>query len=166
MTDLTDEPNRRRALTDLDATLLVEAAAGTGKTSLLAGRVLVLLAAAVPPREIAAITFTEFAAGELRERVTHYLEEVLAGRVPVELRLAFPLGVAESQKSGLWQARARMDELTSTTIHGFCHDLLRTCGLRCYSSTKLMRSPPIPRALLAVKCFTNWRAWAGTFALA
>ena len=70
MTDLTDKPNRRRALTDLDATLLVEAAAGTGKTSLLAGRVLVLLAASVPPREIAAITFTEFAAGELRERVT------------------------------------------------------------------------------------------------
>ncbi len=126
MTALTDEANRRRALTDLDATLLVEAAAGTGKTSLLAGRVLVLLAASVPPREIAAITFTEFAAGELRERVTHYLEEVLAGRVPVELRLAFPQGVAESQKRGLWQARSRMDELTCTTIHGFCHDLLRT----------------------------------------
>jgi CRISPR-associated exonuclease Cas4 len=88
--------------------------------------VLVLLAASVPPREIAAITFTEFAAGELRERVTHYLEEVLAGRVPVELRLAFPHGVTEPQKLGLWQARTRMDELTCTTIHGFCHELLRT----------------------------------------
>jgi CRISPR-associated exonuclease Cas4 len=126
MIDLMDESNRRRALTDLDATLLVEAAAGTGKTSLLAGRVLVLLAASVSPREIAAITFTEFAAGELRERVTQYLEHLLAGRVPVELRLAFPEGIAKSQKCALWRAHPRMDELTCTTIHGFCYDLLRT----------------------------------------
>ena len=62
MSPLPDEHHRKRALTDLGATLLVEAAAGTGKTSLLAGRVLVLLSASVPPREIAAITFTEFAA--------------------------------------------------------------------------------------------------------
>jgi CRISPR-associated exonuclease Cas4 len=129
MTDLRDEPNRRRALTDLDVTLLVEAAAGTGKTSLLAGRVLVLLAASVPPREIAAITFTEFAAGELRERVTLYIEEQLAGRVPVELQLAFPDGITESQRHALWQARSRMDELTCTTIHTFCHDLLRTYAI-------------------------------------
>ncbi len=44
-----DSRNRHRALTDLEATLLVEAAAGTGKTSLLAGRVLFLLASGVTP---------------------------------------------------------------------------------------------------------------------
>jgi CRISPR-associated exonuclease Cas4 len=126
MTELRDDASRRRALTDLEATLLVEAAAGTGKTSLLAGRVLVLFAGGVPPRDIAAITFTEFAAGELRERVSRYLDEVLAGRVPRELRLAFKNGVTEAQEQGLWQARSRMDEVTCTTIHGFCHDLLRT----------------------------------------
>ena len=54
MSQLTDELHRKRALTELGETLLVEAAAGTGKTSLLAGRVLVLLAESVPPREIAA----------------------------------------------------------------------------------------------------------------
>jgi CRISPR-associated exonuclease Cas4 len=126
MIDLTDQANRRRALTDLDSTLLVEAAAGTGKTSLLAGRVLSLLAASVPPREIAAITFTEFAAGELRERVANYLDQLLANRVPVELSLAFPDQIAKLQKRALWEARLRRDELTCTTIHGFCYDLLRT----------------------------------------
>src|SRR5437660_6134819 len=40
---LPDETQRRRVLTDLGATLLVEAAAGTGKTSLIAGRVAILL---------------------------------------------------------------------------------------------------------------------------
>jgi hypothetical protein len=38
MTKLPDEAERLRALTELASTLLVEAAAGTGKTSLLAGR--------------------------------------------------------------------------------------------------------------------------------
>ena len=65
MNALSDSLDRRRALTVLDQTLLVEAAAGTGKTSLLAGRVTMLLADGVAPRNIAAITFTELAAGEL-----------------------------------------------------------------------------------------------------
>lgn len=47
MNVLADSADRRRALTVLDQTLLVEAAAGTGKTSLLAGRVTMLLASGV-----------------------------------------------------------------------------------------------------------------------
>jgi CRISPR-associated exonuclease Cas4 len=125
MTKLPDEAERLRALTELASTLLVEAAAGTGKTSLLAGRVLCLLASGVPPREIAAITFTEFAAGELRERIAHYLQGVLSGRVPEELRLAFPSGPTREQSQALQEAAKRFDELTCMTIHGFCHVLLR-----------------------------------------
>ena len=68
MTVVADKQQRIRALTDLDATLLVEAAAGTGKTRYSRGGC-VPSCASVPPREIAAITFTEFAAGELRERI-------------------------------------------------------------------------------------------------
>lgn len=66
---LADEQQRRRVLTDLDATLLVEAAAGTGKTSLIASRVAMLLAGGREPQHIAAITFTELAAGELALRI-------------------------------------------------------------------------------------------------
>jgi CRISPR-associated exonuclease Cas4 len=125
MNGLPDEPQRTRALTDLGATLLVEAAAGTGKTSLLAGRVVRLLASGAPAREIAAITFTEFAAGELRERVTRFLADVLAGHVPEELKLAFGTGATPEQCVALEAARGRLDELTCGTIHQFCHDLLR-----------------------------------------
>jgi len=56
MTVLPDASARLRALTDLDITLLVEAAAGTGKTALIAGRVTILLARGVDPSAIAAIT--------------------------------------------------------------------------------------------------------------
>ena len=52
---LVDEDRRRRALTDLETTLLVEAAAGTGKTSLMAGRVAMLLASGCEPKHIAAV---------------------------------------------------------------------------------------------------------------
>ena len=52
---LADDPARLRILTDLDATLLVEAAAGTGKTALMAGRLTMLLARGTEPGAIAAI---------------------------------------------------------------------------------------------------------------
>jgi CRISPR-associated exonuclease Cas4 len=124
-----DAPARKRVLTDLEATLLVEAAAGTGKTSLLAGRVTVLLANGVAPKNIAAITFTDLAAGELRARIIRFVDELLAGAVSRDLSPGFPDGVTPSQKASLEENRSRLDELTCTTIHGFCHSLLRSYAL-------------------------------------
>ncbi len=63
---LADITDRLRALDEHGSTLLVEAAAGTGKTSLIAGRVTLLLASGVSPSSIAAITFTESAATDWR----------------------------------------------------------------------------------------------------
>ena len=63
MTEPSDTGARVRALSDFRATLLVEAAAGTGKTSLLAGRIALLLASGAPPASIAAITFTRLEIG-------------------------------------------------------------------------------------------------------
>jgi CRISPR-associated exonuclease Cas4 len=126
MTSRDDDGDRFRALTGLDSTLLVEAAAGTGKTSLLAGRVIMLLAGGAAPRSIAAITFTELAAGELRQRIALYLDTLLSGSVPDELRLAIPWKLKATQRRSLEKASGLLDELTCSTIHGFCHDLLRT----------------------------------------
>ena len=58
MIELSDHTARLRVLTDLSSSLLVEAAAGTGKTALMAGRLTVLLAQGAEPRSIVAITFT------------------------------------------------------------------------------------------------------------
>jgi CRISPR-associated exonuclease Cas4 len=106
--------------------LLVEAAAGTGKTSLLAGRVTMLLANGIATPNIAAITFTELAAGELRVRVERFVNELLNGTVPDDLTLAFGEALTLPQIAALKAGRARLDELTATTIHGFCHKLLRS----------------------------------------
>ena len=82
MTRLPDSAARLRILTDLESTLLVEAAAGTGKTALMAGRLTMLLARGAEPAMIAAITFTTLAASALSARVHRYVDELLAGRVP------------------------------------------------------------------------------------
>jgi CRISPR-associated exonuclease Cas4 len=122
-----DDAQRQRALTDLDSTLLVEASAGTGKTSLLAGRVVMLLAAGRPPSSIAAITFTERAAAELRERVDKFAGMLVTGIVPKDLEPAFrqrPL--SEDQARALASARTSIGELTASTIHSFCLSILQS----------------------------------------
>ena len=70
---------RMIALTAVDRTLLVEAGAGSGKTSVMAGRVAVLFAGGVEPKHIAAITFTEFAASELRLRIERFTTALSRG---------------------------------------------------------------------------------------
>lgn len=122
---LIDAETRRRALTALSETLLVEAAAGTGKTALMAGRAALLLASGVPPRSVAAITFTELAAGELSLRIRNMVAALRQGEIPEVLLPALPTGLSTEQRVNLEVASARLDELTATTIHGFCQGLIR-----------------------------------------
>ena len=119
-----DDEARRRILTDLDATLLVESAAGTGKTALMAGRLTMLLARGTPPHAIAAITFTELAASELSLRIHRYTAELLAGRVPEPLAPALPHGLSPAQHQALARAAETLDELTTATIHAFCQTII------------------------------------------
>lgn len=125
MTELIDHRQRLRALTAIDSTLLVEAGAGSGKTALMAGRIVYLLAQGVEPGRIAAITFTELAAGQLLVRIRGFLDGVLRSEMPAELQAAFPHGLSDRQDARLAAARERLGELTATTIHGFCQQLVR-----------------------------------------
>lgn len=80
MTDNTDRPPdqsaRDRIAHDLGATLFVEAGAGSGKTRSLVARVISLVESGTTElRSIAAITFTEKAGAELRDRLRRELQE-------------------------------------------------------------------------------------------
>ena len=80
MTSPRDAPARDHIRDAHDVSLFVEAGAGTGKTSALVNRVVALVArGAVELRHVAAITFTEAAAAELRDRVRGALETVANG---------------------------------------------------------------------------------------
>lgn len=120
---------RRRALTDCHSNMLVEAAAGTGKTSLMAARVAMMIASGIEPSKIAAITFTDPAASELEARIRWTIGELRAGRVPPALAniITDPLGAVEL--AHLEAAAPHLDEITATTIHGFCQGILRSHGL-------------------------------------
>ena len=122
---LPDLPARRRALLDHSTTLLVEAGAGSGKTALMAGRVALLLAAGIPTREIVAITFTEAAASELRERIEGFVNRLARADIPDELRVALPDGLSAEQSAAIAAADETLDELTCTTIYGFCQQLVK-----------------------------------------
>ena len=127
---LVDQDNRRRAMTDFTSVLLVEAAAGTGKTSLMAGRVAMMLAAGFPPGDIAAITFTDLAASELAHRIRKTVEALLAGDIPDFIKPALPTGLTDEQQTALTAAAPRLDELTATTIHGFCQAVIHSHGVQ------------------------------------
>jgi exodeoxyribonuclease-5 len=108
-----------------DRSLLVEAGAGSGKTSLIAGRIATMLANGISPRSVAAVTFTELAARELLYRVRQVVDELLSGTVPKDLRAILPNGLTASEVSHLLEANACIDEITCTTIHGFCQRLIK-----------------------------------------
>lgn len=122
---LADDAARRTAITLHDRTYLVEAGAGSGKTAVLAGRIVMLLAAGIAPKHIAAVTFTELAASELLIRVRQFTDRLLARDTPRELRVALPQGLAPRQREHLKASSEALDALTCATIHGFCQDLIK-----------------------------------------
>jgi exodeoxyribonuclease-5 len=124
MGGLADDAARRIALSTHDRSLLVEAGAGSGKTAVMAGRIALLVAAGVAPRAIAAVTFTELAASELVTRVHEFVAALLADEIPPELGAALPAGLSEAQRANLRVAAAQVDEITCSTIHGFCQRLI------------------------------------------
>ena len=110
---LVDQPDRDRIRTALDTTLVVEAAAGTGKTTELVARMVNTLAGGrARIDEIVAVTFTEKAAGELKLRLREEIEHARERSAGVE-------------RQRLEDALAHLEEAHVSTIHGFCADLLR-----------------------------------------
>ncbi len=136
---MTDRQVRHLATTDFATNLVVQAGAGTGKTSLLVERALNAIGSGVTDVEgLAAITFTEKAAGEMRERLALGLDRLRALACD-EIELdeteaadrAFRYLTGDGGQVALdiaARALSAMEELdggTVVTIHGFCSELLR-----------------------------------------
>lgn len=125
MNQLVDQGARLIALTDLDKSYLFEAGAGSGKTSLLAGRVVGLMVKGVKPAHIVSVSFTELAASELLGRIFDFATGLAEGKVPADIKQAYPNGVKGEQLENLRSAIDTIGDMTCTTIHGFCQKLLR-----------------------------------------
>lgn len=111
---LADAGQRKLIRTALDCSMLVEAAAGTGKTSELLQRIIaVLMKGRAGVHEIVAVTFTEKAAGELKLRLRSELENARASTD------------SPDERRNLEEASRHLEDAHINTIHGFCADLLR-----------------------------------------
>ena len=110
---LADQIARERIVRDLDITMIVEAAAGTGKTTELVRRIVAVVASGRTTLDkIVAVTFTEKAAGELKLRVREQIEK--RRRTTAEAAERFLLD----------GALEKLEEAHISTIHSFCRDLL------------------------------------------
>ncbi len=114
MNTLSDQPARDAILQGLDQNMVVEAGAGTGKTRSLVDRVVALIRTGrARLGGIAAITFTESAAAELRARIAESLE--LA---------ADDTGLPHEQRERCRLAVSELDQAAIQTLHSFAGRLL------------------------------------------
>jgi ATP-dependent helicase/nuclease subunit A len=116
MTDLQDAPARARITSAHGETLFVDAGAGTGKTRQLVERVVALVAAGwlTSIASLAAITFTENAAAELRTRIREALEDAANSASQWQ----------DAERDRCARALAELDDAAITTLHGFAARLL------------------------------------------
>jgi ATP-dependent helicase/nuclease subunit A len=107
------KPEQELAARTLDRHVSVTAGPGAGKTTVLVERYLhILRTQDVSVDQIVAITFTNRAANEMRERLRRELDNLLSSAAPRE--------------RAKWMRHKRtIDGAIMTTIHGFCSRLLR-----------------------------------------
>lgn len=132
----TRREDRDKVQTVLNINMVVEAGAGTGKTTLLITRLcLAVLALGVPVEKLVALTFTEKAAAEIKTRLITALHEVLSAArenktSPVLTLLREHFNVPDDKLIPRAEAAlARLDRACVGTIHGFCADILKTFPL-------------------------------------
>ncbi len=134
---MNDSESRLAAQFDLDSNMVVEAAAGTGKTSLLIARILSLvIGKGIPLEKIAALTFTNKAAAEMKIRLAQQLHQIslLAHRpedvsetlkqLLASLKNKFPLDQATIEQRAA-SALNLIERAPIETFHSFMARILR-----------------------------------------
>lgn len=142
---LHDAAERAAIATEFTTTFFVEAAAGTGKTTALVGRIvsMVRLGVGTLARTVA-VTFTEPAAGEMKLRLRLEIEKARRAAVdPVE-------------RSRLDRALEELELARISTIHAFCGDLLRERPLEAGVDPAFKLLSEEESQALADQAFDRW----------
>ncbi len=140
---ISDEEARQRIRKDLDASFAVDAGAGTGKTTLLIDRLAgVLLEKRIPLSRVAAITFTDKAAGELIERLR------------IKLEKAFDDPIIEPQL--IRRALQDLEQASVSTIHSFCSSILREYPVEAGVDPRFVVLDQVQADTLEIQAWEGW----------
>ena len=137
-----DQRARLQALDAFDS-FVVQAPAGSGKTELLIQRLLTVLASADNPSEVLAITFTNKAAGEMRERLHSAL---LSATVPAKRdspaletrRRDLATRVLERDQALGWQLLDGLNGVMIDTFDAFCARITASAPLLAVASSSAL----------------------------
>jgi ATP-dependent exoDNAse (exonuclease V) beta subunit len=139
-----DERARREAL-DTTRSLLLQAPAGSGKTTVLTARFLALLATVEAPEQILAITFTRKAAAEMRHRILQALETAARGGSIRGIEPGLLQAVAGQDRSRGWQLLRNAARLRIETIDALSYRLASSLPVAARSGAQLRITPtPMP----------------------
>ena len=142
-----DRAARQCAAVELETTFLVEAGAGTGKTNVLLQRILTVIQTGRSRLErVAAITFTDKAATELRVRLRTDIDTMLAGEL------------TDEERRHLRTARLKLERAPISTVHAFCATLLRERPLEARLDPDFTVLDAFGAQLLQTE---TWQEWLG-----
>jgi DNA helicase II / ATP-dependent DNA helicase PcrA len=131
-------PEQRAAVLAPDGPILILAGAGSGKTRAITYRIAHLLGERnVDPREVLAVTFTNKAAGEMRERVAALIDGAQAPWVSTFHSAGARILRAEASAIGYQQNYSILDEGDSMSV---IRDVIETAGLPESPAPELARA--------------------------
>lgn len=148
MSDPIDQGARSRAVSERNRSLLVEASAGTGKTHAIVETIVEVCVRRVPRlplTRVAAVTFTEKAAGELQDRVRRRLAGIVAS--PEE---------TDAARGAARESLEEIDRAQVGTIHAFCASLLRERPIEAGLVPAFRMLLPEASAALARAVWDEW----------
>jgi ATP-dependent helicase/nuclease subunit A len=145
--ELFDMDRRSRAETlEVERSLLLQAPAGSGKTTVLTARFLALLATVDAPEQILAITFTRKAAAEMRQRIHAALRAASTGEAIAGIDAQLMHAAVQRDRRCGWQLLHNPARLRIQTIDALNHSLAAALPVAAGSSPALQINPA-PAAL-------------------
>jgi len=140
-----DEKYRQIILNNLNDSMLVEAGAGSGKTTSLVQRMLALIASGkCTVDKMVAVTFTRKASAELK------------GKFQIALEKSFAEETNPEKRNRYQQALAKLELLFTGTIHSFCARILRERPIEARLDPDFEELDEVESILLRDRC---WREY-------
>ena len=136
------DADARATALDTRRSFLLQAPAGSGKTTVLSCRLLALLAAVDAPEEILALTFTRKAAAEMRTRVLHALQAARQGEGGRELERPLAAAALRQDRERDWRLLETPARLRVMTIDAYCQTLAAQLPIASRSGLRLQIAEP------------------------